>query len=145
MKIAQNALCGMTAGLTAGFILGGFMLLTGVLSKAVAQFGGTSIWKGFFIHLFFSSLIGTILGLFFGQFMQSLKKALLIGILYAIAWWIFAVWIITPLRMGNSIQLSISELTNTLHIFGGHSMFGLVLGGTFFILKSQLYVANEVE
>ena len=125
---AKHAALGAVAGFLAGALVGCLLVFSGVLEKAVAEFGGSSPALGLTIHMFGSTMMGALFGLFFGKRVTSLRAAIALAIGFALLAWVAAGLLVPAIHGARGADIWHHFVGTIPQVPLGHSIFGLLLG-----------------
>ena len=134
--VLDCALSGLFVGLASGLLIGVLLISTGVIASAAEKFQASSVGVAFCMHMFFSGLMGLLFGLLVGQFIKSLRGALIIGVFVSVVSWVFGLLVVKPLRFGQ--PFGIDSIVSSLPILVGHCLFGLILGCLYWYFKGLI-------
>ncbi len=134
--ITTYALAGLPVGLTSGAIIGLLLISTGAMDEAAVRFQASSVSVAFVMHMFFSGLMGLIFGLLFGHAIETIRRALLVGVLVSVFFWVFGLLVVKPYRLGQPFGWE--SIVSSLHILFGHGVFGAILGSLYLQSKKQI-------
>ena len=134
--LPMNLVAGAAAGVVAGIPLGIIMqirdadpkMMPGV--QMIDQVGDLisdpSTGLGWLIHLFNSALFGVVFVLLFSQWLGRRGPAMLLGLLYGVAWWVVGALWIMPAWLG--MDAMVFEVgANQWWSLAGHLIYGLLL------------------
>lgn len=133
-----NLVAGAAAGVVAGIPLGIIMqvrdadpdMMPGI--KVIDLVGDLisdpSTGLGWLIHLFNSALFGAIFVLLFARFLTWARRmpAMMLGLLYGVAWWVVGALWIMPAWLGMS-DMIFQVGANQWWSLVGHLIYGLLL------------------
>ncbi len=150
-SIGKNLGKGIISGLTAGIIFG---IMMSIMTAPTPEGGkismmlmvanivhSTTMLGGWIYHLFNSAVIGAIYGWLLSSRSSSWKTSLTWGATYGFAWWILGALILMPIFLGMPPFAPLMMEPMRMVAIGslvGHLIFGLVLGGVFYALRSKL-------
>ena len=134
MKIIYLVI-GAGAGLLSGLGIGLILIITNALPQVVENFGAPSETAAFLIHLFSSTVMGTLFGIGFGAWVKTLGKSLLWASVFSLVLWLFASLVIKPIAFGGTFLQAAIEIFSAPNVLIGHAIFGLLLGGIFWWLR----------
>ena len=145
--LPMNLVTGAAAGVVAGIPLGIIMqirdadpkMMPGV--QMIDQVGdlisGPSTGLGWLIHLFNSALFGVIFVLLFSQRLTRRGPAMLLGLLYGVAWWVVGALWIMPAWLGmNDMIFHVGA--NQWWSLAGHLVYGLLLAAGYIMGRPML-------
>ena len=133
------ALAGLPVGLVSGAIIGALLISTGAMELAAVRFQASSVSVAFAMHMFFSGLMGLIFGLVFGHTIKTLRRAVLVGVLVSVFFWVFGLLVVKPYRLGEPFGWE--SIVSSLHILVGHGVFGAILGSLY--LQSKNWIRKQ--
>jgi hypothetical protein len=134
--LPMNLVTGAAAGVLAGIPLGIIMqirdadpkMMPGV--QMIDQVGDLisdpSTGLGWLIHLFNSALFGAVFVLLFSRWLTRRGPAMLLGLLYGVAWWVVgALWIMPAWPGMDAMVFEVGA--NQWWSLAGHLIYGLLL------------------
>jgi hypothetical protein len=134
--LPMNLVTGAAAGVVAGIPLGIIMqvrdadpaMMPGI--KVIDLVGdlisSPSTGLGWLIHLFNSALFGVIFVLLFSRWLTRRGPAMLLGLLYGVAWWVVGALWIMPAWLG--MDAMVFEVgANQWWSLAGHLIYGVLL------------------
>jgi len=111
-----NVAAGAAAGVVAGVPLGIIMQARDMMPMVGDLISDPSNGLGWLVHLFNSALFGAIFALLFSRWISKPSRAIGLGLLYGIAWWVVgALWSLV-----------------------GHLLYGLLLGALYVLIRPRL-------
>jgi hypothetical protein len=131
-KLVAGAAAGVVAGLPLGIIMqvrdADPKMMPGV--QMIDQVGDLisdpSTGLGWLIHLFNSALFGAVFVLLFVRWLGGRGPAMLLGLLYGVAWWVIGALWIMPAWLG--MDAMVFEVgANQWWSLAGHLIYGLLL------------------
>lgn len=125
---SEHLRAGVWAGLIAGVVFGAMMGMMGMLPLVAKLLGGSSAVFGFFLHLFFSAVIGLIFSIFLGHAAVDKARGVVLGLVYGFIWWFLGPLIIMPVWLGMGVQLTAQGMQMALPSLWGHLVYGFILG-----------------
>jgi len=128
---------GGVAGLVGGSVFGVQMTVGGMLPMVADMIGSTSIIVGFALHMLISFTIGVTYA-FAAEatpnFLPTWPKAISLGIVWGIVWWVLGALIMMPLILGmNEMVLEVGEMQEMSLV--GHVMFGIIAASFYAIIR----------
>ncbi len=133
----RNLASGIMAGLIAGVLFGIILARLGVLSYAGRFFTITDPLSAFIVHFIFSGIVGVIFALIFFNACSNFFSSALWGIVYGIIWWFIGPLILCPWVKGVSVSWAWGDSCYAMPMLIGHLVFGLVLGVTYFWMRTR--------
>ena len=137
-KIYVKILTGALSGFLSGLFIGIILFLADAFPKIVLKFGAKNELVAFSIHMFAGIVMGTLFGILFYEKIKSLKFSILFASIFSLVFWLLATLIVKPLRFGGSFLDAFIGVFQSLNIFFGHIIFGIVLGLAFFYSKKKI-------
>ena len=145
--LPANLVTGAAAGVIAGIPLGIIMQVRDADPKTmpgvtmIDQVGdlisNPSTGLGWLIHLFNSALFGAIFALLFSRWLSSRGPAIVLGLLYGVAWWVVGALWIMPAWLGmDEMVFEIGE--NQWWSLVGHLIYGLLLAIGYVMARPML-------
>jgi hypothetical protein len=142
----------ITAGLIAGVVFGTMMTMMtaptpeggemAVMAMIGQIVGSPTLLAGWIYHLFNSALIGAIFGLLLGDRVHDYGSAFGLGAAYGFVWWILGGLILMPVMLGMApfapLMMPPMRMVAMGSLFG-HLIFGLILGGGYFWLRTAAH------
>lgn len=134
-EIPVHAVWGAAAGLVGGIGFGIWMSVsrpvmdTAMITMVAGLLGSTNAFVGWLVHLAIALVAGTAFGVVFGHLAQRLAPAVVLGLVYGAAWWFLGALWIMPANLGMPVFEWNAVTASSL---GGHLVFGLLAGLTFF-------------
>ncbi|MBH1938038.1 hypothetical protein I5Q34_27865 [Streptomyces sp. AV19] len=132
--IPLHAAWGAVAGLAGGVGMGIWMSVsrpvmdTAMITMVAGLLGSANAFAGWLIHLAIALFAGITFGALFGQYVQRLAPAVVLGLAYGAVWWtVGALWIM-PANMGMPV-FEWNDVTSSS--LGAHLVYGLLAGITF--------------
>jgi uncharacterized membrane protein YagU involved in acid resistance len=117
---------GVVGGLVGGVLFGVMMQVMGMLGMVAGLVGQESIAVGWVVHLAISALFGLGYALTIGPRSTSWARALGLGAVYGVIWWVLGALIIMPAILGMPVfQVGTPQMQSLV----GHIVYGLALGG----------------
>jgi len=128
---------GAVAGLVGGLASMPVMIVTGVLPK-VAGVDSTLIgFRGVFIHLSVSAVIGVTYGLLFRDETSTPGHAIAWGWLFGLIWWYLGPMTLMPLLLTGVCDWSTNAASALLPSLLGHLIYGAVTALIFFLFDRR--------
>jgi hypothetical protein len=132
-----NVAAGAAAGLVAGIPLGIIMQARDVMPMVGDLISDPSNGLGWLVHLFNSALFGAIFALLFSQWISRPSRAIGLGLLYGIAWWVVGALWIMPAWLGMS-EMIFQIGDDQWWSLAGHLLYGLLLGTLYVLIRPRL-------
>jgi hypothetical protein len=132
--IPVHAAWGAVAGLVGGVGFGIWMSVskpmmdTAMIKMVAGLLGSDSAFAGWLIHLGISLTAGLVFGALLGQWAIRMMPAIVLGLAYGVVWWVMGALWIMPANMGMPV-FEWNDVTSSS--FGGHLVFGLLLGAAY--------------
>jgi len=145
--LPKNLVIGAAAGVVAGIPLGIIMqvrdadpaMMPGI--KVIDLVGDLiadpSTGLGWLIHLFNSALFGAIFVLLFSRWLDRRGPAMVLGLLYGVAWWVVGALWIMPAWLGMD-DMVFEVGTNQWWSLAGHLIYGLLLVVGYIMVRPML-------
>jgi hypothetical protein len=145
--LPKNLVAGAAAGVVAGIPLGIIMqvrdadptMMPGV--QMIDQVGDLisdpSTGLGWLIHLFNSALFGVVFVLLFSRWLTRPGPAMILGLLYGVAWWVVGALWIMPAWLGMD-EMVFEIGANQWWSLAGHLIYGLLLAAGFILGRPLL-------
>lgn len=133
LHILRSLGWGAAAGLVGGLASMPVMIATGVLPKIAGVDGGLVGFRGIFLHLLVSSLIGMTYGLLFRDESASPQQGVAWGCLFGMIWWYLGPLTLLPLLRTGVCDWSTAAASALLPALLGHLIYGAVTALVFFI------------
>jgi len=122
--------------LAGGVAFGLLMQALGMLPMVAALVGSDSVAVGWLVHLFNSALFGAVFALVLGRWATTLVRAIGLGLLYGLFWWVLGALIIMPTWLGmNDMVLQVNEMAWWSLV--GHAMYGVLLGAVYAMVRTR--------
>jgi uncharacterized membrane protein YagU involved in acid resistance len=119
---------GVVGGLAGGVLFGLMMQVMGMLEMVAGLVGQDGAGVGWVVHLGISLLFGLVYGLTFGILSSSWGRAVGLGAVYGVIWWVLGALVIMPAWMGMPVfQIGPMQLQS----LAGHLVYGVALGVVF--------------
>lgn len=134
-NVIASCCAGAVGGISAGLVNGSIIVSLGRMAEIAERFGAPSVGFAFFMHLLFSALMGTGFGPCCDKWTSDIRRSLIAGFVYGIAWWALAALVVMPLRLGE--PLNALSVMSTWPLLVGHALFGLVLGLVYRFAKDR--------
>ena len=128
---------GIIAGTVGGILFTFVMVQVGILPMVANLVNSDSSTTGFIIHLFISILIGISYGLLFKHQSVDLSSAMGWGLSYGFFWWIFGGLTLFPLMLGGTPQWSADAVGMAFASLIGHLAYGAALGITSYLIERR--------
>jgi uncharacterized membrane protein YagU involved in acid resistance len=132
-----NVAAGAAAGLVAGIPLGIIMQATDVMPMVGDLISDPSTGLGWLVHLFNSALFGAIFALLFSRWISKTSRAIGLGLLYGLAWWVVGALWIMPAWLGMS-EMIFEVGDDQWWSLVGHLLYGLLLGALYVLIRPRL-------
>ena len=117
---------GVVGGLVGGVLFGVMMQMMGMLGMVAGLVGQDSAAVGWVVHLAISVLFGLGYAVSIGPRSTSWARALGLGAVYGVFWWVLGALIIMPAILGMPVlQVGTPQIQSLV----GHIVYGLALGG----------------
>ena len=128
ISLGQRIVGGVVGGVAGGLAFGVMMAALGMLPMVASVVGSKSAVVGFLYHMFNSVVIGAIFGLLFGAQSRTYRLGAVLGLLYAVIWWVLGPMILMPLLLGMGLQFGAAFTPPMLMSLVGHLLYGLITG-----------------
>ncbi len=115
---------GVIGGLAGGVVFGALMQMMGMIPMVASLVGSESVAVGWLIHLVISAFAGAVFALLLGSRAEKYGPAVLLGLVYGVAWWVVGALLIMPAQPGMDVFVLNTAAWQSLM---GHLLFGLVL------------------
>ncbi len=145
--LPKNLVAGAAAGVVAGIPLGVIMqardadpkMMPGVkmIDLVGELISGPSTGLGWLIHVFNSALFGAIFALLFARWLTGRGPAIMLGLLYGVAWWVVGALWIMPVWLGMD-EMVFKIGANQWWSLAGHLVYGLLLATGYLIGRPLL-------
>jgi uncharacterized membrane protein YagU involved in acid resistance len=117
---------GVVGGLVGGVLFGVMMQMMGMLGMVASLVGQDGAAVGWLVHLVISALFGLGYAMTIGPRSTSWGRALGLGAVYGVIWWVLGALIIMPAILGMPVlQIGTPQMQSLV----GHIVYGLALGG----------------
>ncbi|KUO14531.1 hypothetical protein [Streptomyces dysideae] len=132
--IPVHAAWGAAAGLVGGVGFGIWMSVskpmmdTAMIKMVAGLLGSDSAFAGWLIHLGISLSAGLVFGAMLGQWATRMMPAIVLGLAYGVVWWVMGALWIMPANLGMPV-FEWNDVTSSS--FGGHLVFGLLIGAAY--------------
>lgn len=128
---------GISAGLVGGAVFGVMMAIAGMYPMISSMVGMENAIVGFVIHLIISIVIGIIFAVLLGDFVMGgpSMRAILVGGVYGLIWWVLGPLLIMPAAMGMPL-FAVDAQTGSLF---GHVIFGIIMGFAYRTMRTPSY------
>ena len=136
-KTYQKLFFGTLSGFIAGLIIGIILFSINAFSKIVVKFGAPNEFIAFCIHMLASTIIGFLFGLIFFNKIKNLKNSILYASIFSLVFWLLATIIVKPIKFGGTFLEAFLNIFQSLNIFFGHIIFGVLMGVIFFFLVDK--------
>jgi hypothetical protein len=128
---------GAIAGLVGGIVSIPVMIATGVLPKIAGVDSSFVGFRGLFIHLMVSTLIGMSYGLPFRDESSSSGSSVAWGWLFGLIWWYLGPMTLLPLLLTGVCDWSTDAASALLPSLLGHLIYGAVTALIFFLFDRR--------
>jgi hypothetical protein len=122
---SKLGVAGAIAGLGGGLVFGILMGMMGMLPMVGMLVRVENAVVGFIVHLVISAIIGAIFGLTAGRFTTSWGSAILLGIVYAVIWWVLGALFLMPLLLGMNEMIFAIGQPQWMSLMG-HLIYGII-------------------
>jgi uncharacterized membrane protein YagU involved in acid resistance len=117
---------GVVGGLVGGVLFGVMMQMMGMLGMVAGLVGQDGAAVGWVVHLVISVLFGLGYAVTIGPRSTSWGRALGLGAVYGVIWWVLGALIVMPAILGMPVlQVGTPQVQSLV----GHIVYGLALGG----------------
>ena len=150
--MGKRIIAGIVGGLIAGLPFGVMMqMMTAptpdgsaipMMQMVAMVVRSTSVWIGWFYHLFNSAFIGAVFGALLGNRIKTYGAGVGWGALYGVAWWILGGQILMPLALGMpafAALMMAPMLPVAIGSLIGHLVYGVLLGGFYVALTLRIF------
>jgi hypothetical protein len=137
LLVLRSLSWGALAGLVGGLVSSPVMIATGVLPKIAGLDTPLSIFRGLFLHLLVSALIGMTFGLLFRRESSSLGLGVMWGWLFGLIWWYLGPLTFLPLLLTGEIDWRTSAASALLPSLMAHLIYGATTALAFHLLEAS--------
>ena len=137
VHILRSLEWGAIAGLVGGIVSIPVMIATGVLPKIAGVDSNFVGFRGLFVHLMVSTLIGMSYGLLFRDESSSSGSSIAWGWLFGLIWWYLGPMTLLPLLLTGVCDWSIDAASALLPSLLGHLIYGAVTAFIFFLFDRR--------
>src|SRR5713226_388970 len=137
VHILRSLEWGAIAGLVGGIVSIPLMIATGVLPKIAGVDSNFVGFRGLFIHLMVSTLIGMSYGLLFRDESSSSGSSIAWGWLFGLIWWYLGPMTLLPLLLTGVCDWSTDAASTLLPSLLGHLIYGAVTALMFFLFDRR--------
>ena len=137
LHILRSLEWGSIAGLIGGLASMPIMIATGVLPKVAGLDSSFVGFRGVFIHLLVSTLIGMSYGLLFRDETSSPGSSIAWGWLFGLIWWYLGPMTLLPLLLTGVCDWSTDAASSLLPSLLGHLVYGAVTALIFFLFDRR--------
>jgi hypothetical protein len=137
LLVLRSLSWGALAGLVGGLVSSPVMIATGVLPKIAGLDTPLSIFRGLFLHLLVSALIGMTFGLLFRRESSSLGLGVMWGWLFGLIWWYLGPLTFLPLLLTGEIDWRTSAASALLPSLMAHLIYGATTALAFHLLEGS--------
>ena len=130
---------GIVGGLAGGVLFGVMMQVMGMLGMVAGLVGQESAVVGWVVHLAISVLFGLAYAVSIGPRSTSWGRALGLGGIYGVFWWVLGALVIMPLWLGM-LAFQVGQVQ--LQSLAGHIIYGIALAG---VLHAMAQPARTVR
>jgi uncharacterized membrane protein YagU involved in acid resistance len=116
---------GVVGGLVGGVLFGLMMQMMGMLGMVAGLVGQDGAAVGWVVHLAISILFGLGYAVSIGPRSSSWARALGLGAVYGVIWWVLGALVIMPAMLGMPV-LQVRQ--PQLQSLAGHIIYGVALG-----------------
>ena len=133
---------GISSGLVGGAVFGVMMAIAGMYPMISMMVGMENAVVGFVIHLIISIIIGVVFSLLLGDLIMGGPdwRAVLVGGVYGLVWWVLGPLLIMPAVLGMPL-FAVEAQTGSLF---GHVIFGIVMGFAYRTMRTPNYSTKEI-
>ncbi len=135
LLVLRSLSWGALAGLVGGIVSSPVMIATGVLPRIAGLDTPLSIFRGLFLHLLVSVLIGMTFGLLFRRESSSLGLGVMWGWLFGLIWWYLGPLTFLPLLLTGEIDWRTSAASALLPSLMAHLIYGATTALAFLLLE----------
>jgi hypothetical protein len=143
LSLVTGAAAGVVAGIPLGIIMqvrdADPTMMPGITMMDLVGdlVSDPSAGLGWLIHLFNSALFGAIFVLLFSRWLSQRGPAMVLGLLYGVAWWVVGALWIMPAWLGmDDMVFEVGD--NQWWSLVGHLIYGLLLAALYIIGRSML-------
>jgi hypothetical protein len=137
VHILRSLEWGAIAGLVGGIVSIPVMIATGVLPKIAGVDSNFVGFRGLFVHLMVSTLIGMSYGLLFRDESSSSGSSIAWGWLFGLIWWYLGPMTLLPLLLTGVCDWSTDAASTLLPSLLGHLIYGAVTALIFFLFDRR--------
>jgi hypothetical protein len=137
LLVLRSLSWGALAGLVGGLVSSPVMIATGVLPKIAGLDTPLSIFRGLFLHLLVSALIGMTFGLLFRRESSNLGLGVMWGWLFGLIWWYLGPLTFLPLLLTGEIDWRTSAASALLPSLMAHLIYGATTALAFHLLEGR--------
>jgi hypothetical protein len=137
LLVLRSLYWGAFAGLVGGIVSSPVMIATGVLPKIGGLDTPLSIFRGLFLHLLVSALIGMTFGVLFRRESSSLGLGVMWGWLFGLIWWYLGPMTFLPLVLTGEIDWRTSAASALLPSLMAHLIYGATTALAFLLLEGR--------
>ena len=101
------------------------------------KFGAPNEFIAFCIHMLASTIIGLLFGIVLFNRIKNLKNSILYASIFSLVFWLLATIIVKPIKFGGTFLEAFLNIFQSLNIFFGHIIFGVLMGVIFFFLVDK--------
>jgi hypothetical protein len=133
--LVNRGIAGIVGGLVGGVAFGVLMQVMGMIPMVAMLVGSESVGIGWLVHLVISAGIGASFGLLLGAAATGAVRAIGLGAMYGIVWWVLGGLLIMPAWLGMPVFTFNTAAWMSLV---GHLVYGLLLGATYALVRPRL-------
>ncbi|MGD9697328.1 MAG: hypothetical protein AB7V42_16915 [Thermoleophilia bacterium] len=133
--LVHRGIAGIAGGLVGGVAFGVLMQVMGMIPMVAMLVGSDSAGIGWLVHLVISAGIGASFGLLLGAAAAGAARAIGLGAVYGIVWWVLGGLLIMPAWLGMPVFTFTTAAWMSLV---GHLVYGLLLGATYALVRPRL-------
>jgi hypothetical protein len=133
--LVSRGIAGVVGGLVGGVAFGVLMQVMGMISMVAMLVGSDSAGIGWLVHLVISAGIGASFGLLLGAAATTAARAIGLGAVYGVVWWVLGGLLIMPAWLGMGVFTFNTAAWMSLI---GHLLYGVLLGATYALVQPRL-------
>jgi hypothetical protein len=133
--LVNRGIAGIVGGLVGGIAFGVLMQVTGMIPMVAMLVGSESVGIGWLVHLVISVGIGASFGLLLGAAATGPARAIGLGAVYGLVWWVLGGLLIMPAWLGMGVFTFNAMAWMSLL---GHLIYGVLLGAVYALVRPRL-------
>jgi hypothetical protein len=134
-RLINRGLAGIVGGLVGGIAFGVLMQVMGMIPMVAMLVGSDSVPIGWLVHLAISAGIGASFGLLLGAAATGAGRAIGLGAVYGMVWWVLGGLLIMPAWLGMPVFTFSTAAWMSLV---GHLGYGVLLGAAYALVRPRL-------